>query len=87
MCFEGAVDYFLGLQVHSFAGFLQPEQTRSLISRPHALHGLHPQAWHMAMPPFAQVTYNCRLCGEGTPSSELGRGGINIVSAFVARDG
>jgi hypothetical protein len=32
----------VGLQVHSFAGFLQPEQTLFSIGFPQVLHGLHP---------------------------------------------
>jgi len=31
-------------QVHSAAGWLQPEQTPSSIGRPHFSHGVHPQA-------------------------------------------
>jgi hypothetical protein len=31
-----------GLQVHFFAGFLQPEQTLSSIALPHFLHAVHP---------------------------------------------
>jgi len=40
--------YFLfGAQVQLDDGFLQPEQTPALISRPHLEHGEHPQTWHM----------------------------------------
>jgi len=35
--------YFLTLQVHSEASFLQPEQTPFSIGIPHFLHGVHPQ--------------------------------------------
>jgi hypothetical protein len=44
--------YFLDsfLQVHFAAGLLQPEQTPSIISFPHFLHGVHPHSWHIANP-------------------------------------
>jgi hypothetical protein len=34
---------FIGSQVHSEEGFLQPEHTLFSIARPHTLHGVHPQ--------------------------------------------
>ena len=46
---RSAAPYFFltGWQVHFSAGCLHPEQTLSLISRPHFLHGLQPHVWHM----------------------------------------
>ena len=49
--------YFLdiGLQVHCDDGFPHPEQTLSLISRPHFLQGVHPHVWHIVILPSACV--------------------------------
>ncbi len=35
--------FAIGEQVHCAAGFPHPEQVLFLISRPHFLHGVHPQ--------------------------------------------
>lgn len=48
--------YFFGSHSHSLAGFLQPEQTLSLIGLPHVLHGEHPQDWHIVASPFLFCT-------------------------------
>ena len=44
----GAI-FALGEQVHCAAGLPHPEQVLFLISRPHVLHGVHPQTWHIAV--------------------------------------
>ena len=45
-------DYFL-LHVHFKEGFLQLEQTPSLIAAPHLLQGVHPHDWHMIEHPLS----------------------------------
>jgi hypothetical protein len=40
---EGIIFLYFFLQVHLSAGLLQPEQTASIISLPHFLHGEHSQ--------------------------------------------
>jgi hypothetical protein len=58
----GRCYFFLtGWQVHFSAGCLQPEQTLSLISRPHFLHGEQPHVWHIGLsfrekPPLAAAS-------------------------------
>jgi hypothetical protein len=53
--------FLIGRQVHFSGGCLQPEQTLSLISRPHFLQGEQPHVWHMA--------YSSRIESHPSPCS------------------
>ena len=68
--------YFF-LQTHFSDCLLQPTQTTFLISLPHALHGSHPQVWHMV--PSFQCTF-IHVCPPFLP-----RAGCDRRPVFLER--
>jgi hypothetical protein len=59
------------LQVHSFAGFLHPEQTLFSIGLPQILQGVHPHVWHMDVSLPCLISFSLRFKGGSIRGSEV----------------